>query len=485
MHAVPYLLAFAATTLFLSLFPAAVVALASGETEIAEKMVLQAVVGGAVALLVLAAGYGKSKVLSRYDGFVAIVSVWLVAPVLAAWVFVWVGEMSVMNALFEAVGALTTSGASTFTERSAIPTALLFWRVELEWLGGYLTLMGIIEILAPAGLGGLPQSTAVFRRRFRVAIHDTQGRFLGVFGQYFLATAVVTVLMMLTGSAFSDAAMLSMITLATGGFVPFDESILERIGTASTAILAIGLCVGATSVFWRQNIVRSPRLLARMNPETLWVFGIIGALAVFFASRLVAVAGTATTSAPTAVVEGLFAAASLVSTSGLQTRHGVFALAPEIVVLFTVYIGASIYSTAGGIKLYRIGAMGLQASQEIERLVYPSSVAPLKVGGRILSRASMRAVWVYFFLMLSVTAAGMAVAAVTLDSFDASFAYAVALVSNAAPVYEALAPTSGNWPALSEQSVLSQLAGMALMVLGRLEILAVFAVFNIRYWMQR
>lgn len=485
MRAVPYLLAFAAAFVFASLLPAAFVAFAAGEWVIGQKMVLQAVFGGSVASLVMAAGIGKTGVLSRYDSFFAIVSLWIFTPLVAAWVLIWIGDMALLDALFEAVGGLTTSGATVFTERAALPVSLLFWRVELEWLGGYLTLMGIIEVLAPAGLGGRPQTKTVYQRTFMVGVPARYGRMVRVFLQYCTATFVIGLLMILTGSDFGDAAMLSMIAVATGGFVPFDGAILDRVGLASTAILALGLCVGATSVFWRSTMIRSPRRLIQLNPETLWAFGIIGALSVFFASRLATVSGTNWALIPSALIEGVFAAASLVSTSGLQSREGIFTLAPEIVVLFTVYIGASIHSTGGGIKLYRLGAMAMQASHELERLIYPSSVSPLKIGGLPIAPSSMRAVWVYVFLLLGVTAAGTAFASIGLGSFDISFAYTVALVSNAAPVYEALAPVGGQWPVHGEIPPLAQIAGIGLMLLGRLEILAVFAVFNFKYWIER
>jgi trk system potassium uptake protein TrkH len=79
-------------------------------------------------------------------------------------------------------------------------------------------------------------------------------------------------------------------------------------------------------------------------------------------------------------VESLLASTSLVATSGIESRPGVIALWPDIVVLMIVLVGGGIYSTTGGFKVYRVSAMAVHSARELNQLIYPSSVTNLHFG---------------------------------------------------------------------------------------------------------
>ena len=160
--------------------------------------------------------------------------------------------------------------------------------------------------------------------------------------------------------------------------------------------MAIGLCFGTMSVFWRRQILRRPIHIFQNNLETKIVFAIIIALTVAYAVRIIDVSGGGLAGGVIAALqEGFFTASSLVATSGIETRPGVIALLPQIVVLAIVFVGAGVYSTTGGVKVYRIGAMWIYAIAELNRLIYPNSVDRLRFGDLAINRDSMQAIWTY------------------------------------------------------------------------------------------
>jgi trk system potassium uptake protein TrkH len=394
-----------------------------------------------------------------------------------------------VDSWFEAVAALTTSGV-TLLPRETAPRAMLFWRASLEWYGGFLTLVSIIHVLAPGGFGGLPGGDRRILTGNASDMTVDLSSFRDVLVQYVLITVAIFIALMLAGVNGPFAAMMSMIAIATGGFLPFEGALEDHAGPAAQLVLAIGLVLGTISVFWRQRLLRAPRNLIKENPEVFIVAVAIMGIAVLYAARLSAVSGGS--DLPPIFIESLLAATSLVATSGIESRPGVIALWPEILVLIVVLVGGGIYSTTGGFKIYRVSAMAIHAARELNRLIYPSSVSSLRFGRYLIDEVSMRAIWTYFALSLLVIACVAMVFTLTATDFEAGVTMAISLFSNAGPVYDALIPpvyitdpSNETWPHFSMMPASAKLAGIVLMTLGRLEVMVVFAVLNLRYWFTR
>lgn len=466
-----------------------VIAIADGERDLALQMILTGALIFFAACGVLAAISGFQRRLGRAEGYAALIIVWIMTPIVGAITFSTLTTQSFMDGWFEAVSALTTSGV-TLLSRETEPRAILFWRAMMEWYGGFLTLVSIIHVLAPGGFGGLPGGD----RRLLASSGDD---FLGdlhalrqIAGQYLLITGLVFTALVIAGVDGSVAAMLGMVSVATGGFLPFEGALENHAGPAAQIVLAIGLGIGTVSVFWRRQLMRGPARFFRDNMEALIVAGIICILTLAYTSRLATVSGGRPDAAMFA--EGLLAGVSLVATSGIESRPGVIALLPDVIVLVVVLAGAGIYSTTGGIKIYRIGAMAAHATRELNRLIYPSISGSMRFGSHILDEESLRAVWSAVILSLLVITVGAFFFTLEAADFEAGLALSIALFSNAGPVYEAVTPaiystdpSNDIWPAISELPLITKLAGIVIMTFGRLEVLIVFAVFNVRYWLTR
>ncbi len=475
--------------MFALIVPSVLFAIADSERDLAFSMLLIGALGVFAALMVLGSISGFGRRLDRAQGYLALVGVWVMLPVAAAISFRTLSGMGWIDSWFEAVSAITTSGA-TLLPRETAPRAILFWRASLEWYGGFLTLVSIIHVLAPGGFGGLPGGDRKIITGQASDMTVDLSSFRGVLSQYALITLFIFIALMLAGVEGPFAAMMSMVVIATGGFLPFEGALETQAGTAAQLVLTLGLTLGTVSVFWRQRLFRTPRNLIRANPEVLIVVAAIVVLALLFAARLSDVSGGA--DLMPIFVESLLAATSLIATSGIESRPGVIALWPEVMVLLVVLIGGGIYSTTGGFKIFRISAMAVHSTRELNRLIYPSSVSSLRFGRYLIDEKSMRAIWTYFALSLLVIAFAALVFTLTATDFEAGVTIAIALFSNAGPVYEALTPPvfatdpdNGAWPTLTVMTASAKLAGIVLMTLGRLEVMVVFAVLNVRYWLTR
>ncbi len=491
MMGVIYLITISMAGLLVLLVPAIFVALAHAEAELAKNMVLLAATGLFVIVAVLTAISGKTRRAERAFSYLALVGVWAVTPLLGAIFLVVLAGLPFVPAWFESVSALTTSGASVLV-RDHVPNGLLFWRALLEWYGGFLALASIIYVLAPAGFGGLysgSSSRVAFGMPYEGIFKLENYRTLAL--QYSLMTGVIFLGLVIFGVEPLTASMLGMVSAATGGFLPFVGPLEEHISRGASTVMALGLCLGTMSVFWRRQILRRPNQIFQNNLEAKIVAAVIIALTIAYATRILDVSGGKIAgSILAALQEGFFTAASLVATSGIETRPGVIALLPSVLILAIIFVGAGVYSTSGGVKVLRIGAMWVYAIAELNRLIYPNSVDRLKFGDMTINRGSMQAIWTYFIIAVIVIGLGSMFIALTATGFEAAIAMSVALFSNAGPVYEALAPvsgvTEGGWPVYQNMpSPLTYLLGIIIMTVGRLEVLVVFAVLNVRFWYNR
>ncbi|MEX3009041.1 hypothetical protein [Hoeflea sp. TYP-13] len=486
-----FLITMAVAGLLILLVPAVLVAVAHAEIELATNMLLLFAVGAFIAVAVITALSGRVAKTERAFTYLALVGVWAVTPLIGAIFFMVLADLAFMPAWFEAVGALTTSGASVLV-RDHAPKGLLFWRTLTEWYGGFLTLASIIHVLAPAGFGGLQGSTSRMlsgnpdESLFRLETYNT------LVLQYTLMTGVIFLGLLVFGVKPLEAVMLGMISAATGGFLPFAGPLEENIGRGAATIMALGLCLGTMSVFWRRQILRRPQRIFQNNLEAKFVVALIVALTIAYAARIVDVSGGPVPGTLIAALqEGFFTASSLVATSGIETRPGVIALLPSIVVLAIVFVGAGVYSTSGGVKVFRIGAMWIYTVAELNRLIYPNSVDRLKFGDLAIDRPSMQAIWTYFIIAILVVGTGAMLIALTATGFEAAIVMSVAFFSNASPVYDALRPiasdtTLSNWPAFqSLPHAVTYFLAILIMTIGRLEVLVIFAVLNVRYWYNR
>lgn len=475
--------------LSLSLVAPIFVALLGGEAAIAGRLTIYLILGGFLFATPVLAIADRQKRIPQVGGLLLLVMVWVVLPLMAAIPIMDLSDLGFTDSVFESVSGLTTTGASTIKVVDDLPQALIFWRIQLQWFGGFLALMTVFAIIAPMGIGGLSLNA--------ISMQGHKGKMAGWgrivhlvinYGLFYIAvTTFAFLLFFMTGQRAFHAATLAMTAVSTGGFLPFDSSLDSILGPTGQLIFAGFLIFGATSVFWHRMLIRGQVDRLKEHRESYSVLILIGVLGVSLAMILISVSGEGSGGVGPVLIEGLFNASSLVATSGIESRPGIFSLLPLPLILFVLLLGGSAFSTSGGLKHYRVGAMIVQSWNELDRLIYPSAVRPSRFGTQHYDLQLMKAIWSFFVVAILTLSIGTIIVATGNIPFEAALTATISAFATAGPVYNSGWPPPGAdpWPLFANFTDTSKWALMAVMLLGRLEVLAVIGIFSTHYWRNR
>lgn len=410
-------------------------------------------------------------------------------------------SMSFFNAYFEMVSSLTTTGASIFDTPRTIPDPLHLWRALVGWLGGFLVILSAIAVLSPMTLGGFevvrpgaksggrPGSGAQLARardpNQRVSRYATK-----LMPLYLSATLLLWLALVISGADSFPALMVALSTLSTSGILPLRTLGELSFGFAPELIifLFLGLAVTrqAMSLPFDKNFlpsladdreVRMATTFIVVIPLVLWLRHFIGAFEVNEETNGIA--------ALHAFWGSLFSVLSFLTTTGFVSADWEAARdwsalpTPGLVLAGLAIMGGGVATTAGGVKLLRIYALYKHGVREMERLVHPSSIGAGGHLGRGVRREGAFIAWIFFMLFaLSIAATVIALTATGL-AFSEAVVFAISALSTTGPLAQVALEEGANYADLGQgaKSVL-----IAAMVLGRMETLAIIALFNPEFW---
>lgn len=417
----------------------------------------------------------------RVSSYALLVAIWVGLPIVAAVPIAATTSLGPVGAWFEAVAAFTTTGATQVHDLESLPRSTLAWLLSLQWLGGLVTLVGVVAVLAPAGIGGLPDHSAralELGSSESTALDDAVRQILPIYAG---ATVVCMLMLYAVGLRGFDAFGLASAALSTGGLMP-DADGMAAYGTVAVKIVFMFfMLVGGTSILWHRMLLMRRFRLAfsqRENMAALLVCLAIGILAA--AARYDTPEGHQ--SLPMALEDGLFTAISLVTTTGVEPHAGAFATLPLALVTLLIFIGGATFSTSGGIKMYRIGVMGVQSLLELNRLVLPHAVRPRRLGRQTVSLEMMKAIWICFAIASAVFVVLTAAVAPAMPTFEAAYVATLSALTNAGPVYAAGWTGAETWPEWGALPTYAQVILALAMILGRLEILMVLGLIHFGFW---
>ncbi|MDU5501301.1 MAG: potassium transporter TrkG [Enterobacter sp.] len=388
------------------------------------------------------------------DGFVIIVLFWLLFSLISA-MPLWMDDglqLSFADALFEGVSGITTTGATVIGDVSALPKSYLYYRAQLNFIGG----LGVI-VLAVAVLP-LSEMPGPFKEeRLTPRLADT-ARTLWV--TYFALGVACTLAYWLAGMSFFDAVCHGLSTVSLGGFSTRSESIgfydshaIELVAGAFSLLSAFNFTL------WYVAIVRRTLKPIRRSPEVKFFLSAAAAIILITAWQV----WHAGMYSPTdSLVHAFFLASSMMTDNGLSTAD--------------YAQGGCVGSTCGGIKALRFLIMFKQSIQEMNQLAHPRALLSIKVGKSVVNERVLRSVWSFFFLYVMIT--GFFVWALNLMGYDlfTSFATVAACINNMGLGFGETASTFGT---LTEGAKLLMCAAM---ILGRLEIYPVLILFSRFFW---
>ena len=418
--------------------------------------ILSVTVGGAA---VLAFSSKRISVFSMGQSFFLTLALWVLVSVLAALpIYFSPMKPSWVDALFESVSALTTTGFSLFSQQNYAETSLKFWVVFLQWLGGFGIVMTAVILLPVLRMGSgqlmsaesSDQSEKIAPRSATMATYV----FL-VYG--FLTLCVGLCLNYCGGLPCWDSTTYAMASVSTGGIAMSQYNVLD-LSFGTKTILSIGMLMGSITLILFVSLFRGQwRVLVKDDQ-------VVGMLKVI----LVTFIGVAFWHKSRPLIDSVFMSISAVSGTGFPAES-IFHFGGLFWVI--TLIGGCSGSASGGIKIFRLQIMYRMAMNHIHRMLNPSGFYPTVYNGQRLDNTQVDAVMaVVFFYLLGWIVVTVALALCGHSLNDAFTLASSTLTNSGLPL--------GQWADyLNTLSSASKWVSMLSMLSGRFECVTLVGAF--------
>lgn len=424
--------------------------------------------------------YKAKQELRIRDGFLITALFWLVLGSFGALPFLLhsSAELSLTDAIFESISGLTTTGATIITDIDSLPKSLLYYRQQLQWLGGIGIIVIAVAILPMLGIGGMQ----LYRTETPGPVKDSKltpritetAKWL--FFIYSSLTIVCALSYWLAGMSGFDAIAHSFSTVAIGGFSTHNASMgyfqNNTIWLVACFFMFIsGINFALHFLTWRKGQFKQ---YINDSEAKFYFFYILIAIIITIIGLYIE---GYFDNKPNRYVEAIFQVISLATTTGFTTTD--FSLWPTFIPIFLIYlsiIGSCAGSTGGGVKVIRIILMLKMSIRELKLLIHPKAVVPIKLKKKVVGNDVISAVWsfiaaysaTYIVLLLILQATGV--------DFISAHSATIAMLNN-------LGPGLGNVNAhYAELNDTAKWVMCLAMLLGRLEIFTLLILFTPAFW---
>ena len=414
------------------------------------------------------------------EGVLIVVSFWIVLSLFGTLPFLItesISNLSFSNAFFESMSGLTTTGATVLSQLDDLPKSILFYRQQLQWLGGMGIIVLAVAVLPLLGVGGMElyhaESSGIAKDRLTPKLRNTA---IALWKIYLSLTVLCALAYFFSGMSIFDAISHSFSTVAIGGFSTHDSSIgyfnsipIEMI--AMFFMFLAGINFSLHFVAWNNR-----SLVDYIKDSEFKTY----AMVLLSTSAIVIIALSLNSeygSTSETIRHSLFQTISIATTTGFTSQnYSNWPAAIPVFLIMVSFIGACVGSTGGGIKVVRVLVMFRLGMKEIHKFIRPNAQVSIKLNNASINEKALVSVLGFFslyaisfiFIMMLLMFAG-------LDQVTAYSATA-ATMNNLGP---GLGEVAQNYGSLGETAkwILS-----FSMLIGRLEVLTIIAIFHRAFW---
>ena len=420
----------------------------------------------------------REQNLRAREGFLVVALSWVLLSAFGALPFVISGLIpNYIDAFFEAVSGFTTTGATVLGNFDGLPRGVMFWRSFTHWIGG----MGVLVLT----LALLPQMTGRSSHLVRAEspgpslskivpkMGDTAKILYLIYGAL---TMIELAALIIAGMSPYDAAIHAMGTAGTGGFSnygssvgAFDSAVIDAIITFFMVLFGINF-----ALFYRV-LVGGWRDALR-SEELHWYLALFAGSTLFVSLMILPQYGTFLN----ALRYGSFQVATIMSTTGYATAD--FNLWPQAVkalIVVLMFIGSCAGSTAGGIKVVRVGILCKLGCREVRRTFQPRKVQVVRFEGKGVEENRLTQVSAFFFVYVLLVLAGMFLVSLEgLYDLETNFTAVLTCISNVGPGLGHVGPVEN----FSGYGPFAKVVLSLLMLAGRLELFPILVLFHPSAW---
>ena len=414
------------------------------------------------------------------EGVLIVVSFWIVLSLFGTLPFLItesISNLSFSNAFFESMSGLTTTGATVLSQLDELPKSILFYRQQLQWLGGMGIIVLAVAVLPLLGVGGMElyhaESSGIAKDRLTPKLRNTA---IALWKIYLSLTVLCALAYFFSGMSIFDAISHSFSTVAIGGFSTHDSSIgyfnsipIEMI--AMFFMFLAGINFSLHFVAWNNR-----SLVDYIKDSEFKTY----AMVLLSTSAIVIIALSLNSeygSTSETIRHSLFQTISIATTTGFTSQnYSNWPAAIPVFLIMVSFIGACVGSTGGGIKVVRVLVMFRLGMKEIHKFIRPNAQVSIKLNKASINEKALVSVLGFFslyaisfiFIMMLLMFAG-------LDQVTAYSATA-ATMNNLGP---GLGEVAQNYGSVGETAkwILS-----FSMLIGRLEVLTIIAIFHRAFW---
>lgn len=416
------------------------------------------------------------KTLQRKDAYITVTFSWLFISIIGAIPYILSGAIpSATDAFFESVSGFTTTGSSILTDIESLPKSILFWRSFTHWIGGIGIIVLVIIVMPTLHIGGYHLFTleSSFQEKIQPRIKSIGIRLLSI---YLALTFLEIILLLLGRMNLFESTCHAFGTIATGGFSPRNTSIAEYSPYIQYVVMAFMFLSGTNFIIHYYLIKRNLDKI-RQNDEfrffsltVLFIGIIVSSVLIFEMQKPV----------EESFREGFFQVISIVTCTGYATAD--YLQWPDIawiIIFFSMFLGGSTGSTAGGIKMARHLVVFKNISKAFSRLVAPNAVLPhVRINKNILNDESNNSILTFVSVYFLVYITGSLLLMALGIDFKTAGSSAATCMAGIGPGIGTVGPAS-NFAHLPD---LGKLILSSLMILGRLEIYTVIILFTPHFW---
>ena len=423
----------------------------------------------------------KDKKLYAKEGFVCVGASWILMALFGALPFFISGAIpNYIDAFFECVSGLTTTGASILREVETLPRGILFWRSFTHWIGGMGVLVFMLAII-PADDG-----RAIYLLRAEVP-GPTKGKIvpkirrtaLILYGIYMALTVIMIISLRICKMPWYDSIVNSFATAGTGGFSVKNASIAGYANPAAEWVIGAFMLIFGIN-FNLFYLIILGKFIDIIKNEELKVY--LGTLAVAFCIITISTSSSGVSFEQTAR-QSFFQIASIISTTGFATcDFDLWPFLSKAVLFILMFSGACASSTAGGLKISRIVIIFKNAAREIKHMLRPRSYNVIKFEGDVVDEDTVKGCVNYLSIYITIFTLSFLLISHDLDGlsngFESGITSVAACLNNVGPGFAAVGPT-GNY---ADYSLFSKIVLSLDMLFGRLEILPMIILVNPQTW---
>ncbi len=424
---------------------------------------------------------GRRYMMQGRDGYLSVAVAWLGLSVFGALPYVISGAIPhYVDALFETISGLTTTGATILTDIESLPRSVLFWRAETQWMGGMGVLVMFLALMPRLGDGAVHLMRAESPGPIKSKLVPKVGQTAKIlYGIYMGLTLGETVALRVAGMSWYEALTHAFTTLATGGFSVRNASIAAYESNAVVWIITVfTFLAGANFALMYAALRGQWRQVLRSEELRLYVLLLVAAVGLVWLDLSVC----AGVPAGQGFTDASFQVVTIMTTTGYSTRD--FALWPTLsrmILTALMFVGACAGSTAGGIKVSRLLIHIKTLRRDLGRVIHPRHLSVITMDGEVVDEGVVASCHSFLVAYLLVLVAGTLVVSFDNLGFEASLTASMTCIGNVGPALGVLGPT-GNFSILS---IASKLVLALEMLMGRLELLPILVLLNPATWRDR